>query len=346
MAALVLTDGVFKTGAQTWLLSSQAMITGTLLAVLALIWLDRLTRQSEEAVAEPSAVEEVAAPQPGTPRRGWLAVYWPLLVAILFIWLPLISVEFVFARSPELLEQLTGAVQPGEPLVVDPAPYQGAEQWRYEIRNIVGDVVGEGTCQIDAAEPTITITCVSFVEAYEVEYRGGTFLSSGGERIDQLVWDRPSSHVSRGFTTMDLSDGTFQSETVWSVSDGALMVDYADSNSVSADVSLPLEEDANVLLAHANIWPWHLAGVHFDEEPAGRIVRFHPYTWRNETQDQGPVTDLRRLAVLGREVVETPAGTFTAWKVTIGREETAWYDVSNGVTVVKFFNGIETWNLK
>jgi membrane protease YdiL (CAAX protease family) len=346
MAALVITDSVFKTGAQTWLLSPHAMVAGSLWAVIALIWLTRLTRQKEEAVSETSAVEEAVAVQPETPRRNWFSVYWSLVVAVLFIWLPLISIEFIFARSPERVEQLTGAVLPAEPLVVDPVPYQGAEQWRYEIRNIVGDVVGEGTCQIGAAEPALTVTCVSFVEVYDVEYNGGRFLSSGGSRSDLLTWDRAGSRVRGGVTAMDLSDSTFQSETAWSLSDGALMVEYSDSNSVSAEVSLPLEEDADVLLAHANIWPWHLAGVRFDEEPAGRVVRFHPYTWRNATQDQGPVAEARRMAVLGEEVVETPAGTFTAWKVTIGRDETAWYDVSNGVTVVKFFNGMETWNLK
>ncbi|HSV85470.1 MAG TPA: type II CAAX endopeptidase family protein [Levilinea sp.] len=346
MAALVITDGVFKTGAQTWLLSPNTIVAGVLIAVLSLIWLLRFTRQPSEAKVETPVVETEIAAQPEAPRRGWLRVYWPILVALLFIWLPLISVEVVFSRSPELLEQLTGVEQPGEPLVVDPVPWQGSEQWRYEIRNIVGDVVGEGTCQIGAAEPALTVTCVSFVEVYDVEYNGGRFLSSGGSRSDLLTWDRAGSRVSGGVTAMDLSSSTFQSETAWSLSDGALMVEYADSNSVSADVSLLLEDDENVLLAHANIWPWHLAGVRFDEKPAGRVVRFHPYTWRNATQDQGPVAEARRLAVLGEEVVETPAGTFTAWKVTIGRDETAWYDISNGVTVVKFFNGMETWNLK
>ena len=49
------------------------------------------------------------------------------------------------------------------------------------------------------------------------------------------------------------------------------------------------------------------------------------------------------MTVTGKEEVSTPAGKFTAWKVTLGSDQAAWYDAGGSHSPVKFSNGIETW---
>jgi membrane protease YdiL (CAAX protease family) len=353
MAALVITDGVFNTGAQTVLLSPVAMMVGPAVALVALLALIRFTRRAEAPAPEPPAApaeEPAAAPQPeASARRGWLRSYWPVVVALLFIWLPMISLEFVIARQPELLEQFS-SVQPTEPLQVGAAPWQEDQEWQYEIRNIVGDVVGVGTCTLDVRSETIEITCASDVDAYRVEHGGGTFMSSGGERIDQVAWYRADGRLVGGTTTMNLEDGAFHSDLSWVAMPGGVDIDYQDTFDANGDTFLswldtPRAEHPNLLTAHSKIWPWQLAGMPFEAGHTGSIIKFDPYTWRQTTQDQGPLAEIRNLNV-SEEEVQTPAGTFTAWKVSAHRDETAWFDVSDGVTVVQFFNGIETWVLK
>jgi len=51
------------------------------------------------------------------------------------------------------------------------------------------------------------------------------------------------------------------------------------------------------------------------------------------------------VLVYGSELVSTPAGTFVAWRVEVGEERVAWYDVESPHTLVKLENGIETWVL-
>jgi hypothetical protein len=64
------------------------------------------------------------------------------------------------------------------------------------------------------------------------------------------------------------------------------------------------------------------------------------------TQDNGPLTEKRTVAVTGREDVDTPSGRITAWKVAYGDNQAAWFDASDSRTVVKFTNSIETWYLR
>jgi hypothetical protein len=76
------------------------------------------------------------------------------------------------------------------------------------------------------------------------------------------------------------------------------------------------------------------------------VLRFNAYTWRGDTQDNGPLTEKRTVAVTGREDVDTPSGRITAWKVAYGDNQAAWFDASDSRTVVKFTNSIETWYLR
>jgi len=100
------------------------------------------------------------------------------------------------------------------------------------------------------------------------------------------------------------------------------------------------------LVVHDYTWPWQLAGFNRTQGETGSVVLFHPSTWRNETQDSGPVAEHQVVTVTGQEEVITPAGPFNAWKITVGRDLAAWYAVDGGPAPVMFFNGVETWLLE
>ena len=53
-------------------------------------------------------------------------------------------------------------------------------------------------------------------------------------------------------------------------------------------------------------------------EEMGEVVRFNPYTWRAQTNDNGPLWESQLVRVEAREVVSTPAGSFDTLKVSFG----------------------------
>ena len=120
LAALVITQGVFKTGIGQWIVSLPALVGGLLVAALATLALTWLTRRPASLVPP---VEETAARRTHARRPGWLAAGWPLLAAAL-IYFPVIGSEFIFSRSPEMT---------APPLKVSPACLAGRAY--LELRN-------------------------------------------------------------------------------------------------------------------------------------------------------------------------------------------------------------------
>jgi membrane protease YdiL (CAAX protease family) len=336
LAALVITENVFRTGVSNWLFNTPVILGGLGLSALALGLIIRLTR----APAAPAATVEPPAAAPA------LAQFWPLLAALL-IWLPVIGAEFFLSRSPDLLERLNPAAPP---LALDAAPWQAPQRWEYEIRNVADEVVGTGECVLEPGETLSELTCFSQVGAYEVQQGSSFYSSAGGQRTDTLRWQTADGRMLSGSTVLELTDGSYGSEMRWETGQDGIEIwrqvqgEDAVSDFLPFDHA-PLADSAGLILAPDNTWAWQLAGLKLEQSNSGDVVRFNPYTWRSETGDQGPAAERRRVSVSGQEQVETPAGEFTAWKVTSGSAEAAWYDM-NDRTVVRFFNGIETWSLK
>lgn len=334
LAALVITQGVFKTGIDKFIFSVPVLLAGMVMAVLALVGLIALTRRA----AIPSNREPAAAAPSAHP--AWLSQGWPLLVAGL-LYLSLVGIEFYYSRSPEPL---------AAPLLVSSTRWEGPQTWKYEIRNIADTVVGDGECLLVPGEAVNEITCSSKVIAYEVKHNNGTFMSSGGERIDRLRWQTADGRLISGGTALTLQDGEYVSETNWTVGVESIDIDMLRNGKEENSISLPYNEtplakNRDLIVAPDNTWPWQLAGIKLELEEIGNVVRFNSYTWRNKTQDSGPLAENRLVAVVDKEEVTTPAGEFTAWKVMLGEDQTAWYDVRGSHTLVKFFNGIESWSL-
>jgi len=338
LAALVITQGVFKTGIQNWIVSIPAILGGLVIAAAALAGLIWQTRRPVEE--QLTLTETAFATQPARP--AWLTQGWPLLAAG-GLYLAMAGAEFYFARSPQLTAQ---------PLQVGSSPWQTTQAWEYEIRNAADTVVGDADCQLVPDSAVIEITCRSTVEAYEVKTNNNsTFSSSGGERIDQLSWHAADGSPVFGKTALNLMEGTYTSTVSWTMStrgfDLRRIVEGEEEQIFDLPFSeTPLAKDFDLLVAPDYTWPWQLAGVELAQGTSGNVARFNAYTWRNDTQDSGPLVENRLVTVSGPEEVTTPAGKFTAWKVMLGSDQTAWFEANDSHSLVKFNNGIETWSLK
>ncbi len=333
LAALVLTEGVFHLGVTNWIFSAPALFGGMLLSALALIGLAQLTR--------PAPAEKPEPLEPAQPRTGpglW-AQNWPLL-GVAAIWLVFAGMEFVVARDPAFTAQ---------PLQVNSPGWEGARAWSYEVRNVLEEVVGKGECALGAGE-AMEITCSSEVKSYEARKGNSYYQSMGGRRVDRANWEPSGRQMLSGSTDLDLVNG-YQSMRSWVLDAEGFRVQVQESGAPDSTLSLPKQETPlaklpNLLAVDENTWPWQLAGLALEKGKAGRVVVFKPFTWREASSDNGPVAKAEVIQVVGQEEVLTPAGRFTAWRVDLGSSGTAWYDVHNPHTPVKFFNGVEIWYLQ
>ncbi|HZW04955.1 MAG TPA: type II CAAX endopeptidase family protein [Anaerolineaceae bacterium] len=338
LAALVLTSQVFPTGIDRVVTAAPVLIGGLVIAGLALIGLTVLTRLPAGPAPEPAAAPETET-LPVHPRR--LAAAWPLLAAAL-LWLPVVAVEFVYSRSPEALVT--------QPLVVEAVAWSAPQTWRYEIRNVADEVVGDATCELTTDETENSLACTSSVRAYEVQQGNSFYSSSGGSRTDRLTWRAANGALVNAEILMTLDDGTYRSETAWAQAADHIRITTQADEDEPQEITLPYSEtplagDPALPVVHDYTWAWQLAGLTLADGEMGSVVHFRPNTWREETQDSGPVSERALVSVAGQEDVVTPAGPCTAWKVTLGRELAAWYAVDGGPVPVKFFNGVETWLL-
>lgn len=346
LAALMVTQQVFPTGIQNWITTMPALIGGLMLAGLALFGLIRFT--AARPAVEPGFE---GAPLPRISRPG-ISTTWPLLAA-LAIFLAMIGTEWVYSRSPQAVDILRA---PGPALQVSASPWSASQTWRYEIRNIVEDVVGEGECNLTADGNEMELTCASTVRAYEVNTGQGTYASSGGRRVDEARWQAANGKFISGLTTLDLQGG-FQSQVDFRYCVDRIEIRYQEDGQGEKRLDLPfrqtaLSTDPTLLLAPDNTWPWQLAGItdaelSFETEPSRAVLRFNPFTWNNTIGASSPLAEPRLVTAGALEELQTPAGQYLARPVKSGDRDIAWYATRNGaLTVIQYFNGIETWILR
>ncbi len=331
MAALVLTNDVFNTGAPQLLLSPVSIGGGLGLALMAYVALLRLTRHPAPA----------AAREPRPAGRATLAAGWPLLLAGA-LYLGIIGVEFFTSRAPAPVNA---------PLHLPAADWDSAQTRRYEIRNAADDIVGEGECRLTPTADLIELTCTSTVRAYEVRIGNSYWSSAGGERVDTFVWQAADGRLLSGHTRQNLHAGAYRTTTRWERQAEGMAVVFEQENEPESRFFLPwsetpLAEAAALPIVTDFAAPWQLATLPLERGAGGQVARFNPYTWRPATEDSGPVLEQWPVTVLGREGISTPAGDFDAWRVAFGSRHTLWYAEASPALPVKFFNGIETWTLK
>jgi hypothetical protein len=196
----------------------------------------------------------------------------------------------------------------------------------------------------------VEIVCTSQVVAYQVTIGQSTWLSSGGEVTDLLRWESSNGRPLFGESIQILEEGQFQVSAQWEAHPTEIDIQLSITGQPHASSVVPLSEtpltkDPTLLLVADKTWPWQLAGMTLDVEEIGEVVRFNPYTWRAQTNDNGPLWESQLVRVEAIEQVTTPAGAFNALKVSLGDRQSVWYDLESGRIPVKFHTGVETWSL-
>lgn len=346
LAALVVTQQIFPTGIQNWITSIPALVCGLVVAILAVFGLVRLTPPDASI-----ATEVNAAPLPSVGQFK-LSTVWPILAA-LAIFLSTIGAEWIYSRTSQAV---AGLQVIGYALQVGKSPWSDPQTWRYEIRNVADDVVGEGECRLLPEENETQLTCTSTVQAYEVKQNQSTYVSSGGTRVDVLRWKPVNGEFISGSSTLELQDG-FGSQVDFELGSDRIEVHFQQKDQPEERLDLQFSQTAlstvpNMIVTPDYTWPWQLAGLYAQapdtgNKMSGDVLRFHPYTWNNATRSQGPLAEPHPVEITAAEVLQTPAGQYTAKAVKRGDHDAVWYAaVNDTVTVVKYFNGIETWYLK
>ncbi len=61
-----------------------------------------------------------------------------------------------------------------------------------------------------------------------------------------------------------------------------------------------------------------------------------PLTWRQETEDNGPLLTKERLSISGPESISVPAGEFQAWMVSLSNGQVAWYSADQPAILLRY----------
>ncbi|MGI5916041.1 MAG: type II CAAX prenyl endopeptidase Rce1 family protein [Anaerolineae bacterium] len=317
LAVLAMIGNVWFGAVETTILSLPSVVIGLLVASLSLFLLSRTTHPD---------------PTPAAPAvtRGGLARNWPLLAA-LPICLGFFAAEIFAGRSPELL---------ATPVVLDPLPWSEPQTWQYRITNVADEPVGHATCTLTPEADIVTLSCRQEQQGYEVR-QGQSYWSSGplaGERVVQ--WRRDT-----GAPLVDTADYE-QYHIAWSPGEGAIDVEVAYPGEAPQTWQEPLPPLAqDTLITSEGSWPWQLSALSFETGATARLAHLDPYTWRPATEDNGPVLQVVLVKIVGLEMLDTSAGPQKAWRVEVGEREVAWYDSKVPHTLLRYFNGMETWEM-
>lgn len=286
---------------------------GGALALLGL-WLFRRLTQPEALAIVPE-------------RRSFVARFWPLGVALL-LYLVLGGLEFVAGRHPNILAM-------GQPVALGESPWQRPTTWRYELRNVVDDPVGEAECTVLPEGEQVTLNCRVRQEAFEVEVGRSFWSSDSAEWLTTSVWTAQSLRLTEAQGLRDSQILSYSYQVALAEENLRLT---GETQGVSEDLILP----PRALVAYE--WPWRLSGLPFALGYSRDVTVAWPLRWRPETQDNGPYSEEAPLIVRGGTPIRTPWGNAVTWMVVVG-DQTAWYHADAPHHLLRYDDGFHTWLL-
>jgi membrane protease YdiL (CAAX protease family) len=283
-------------------------------------------------------------PAPAKPLSWW-AESWPL---------PIAGAVFlaVVAAQPHFWKQNSGSFVKFTPTELAAAPWETPVRWHYEVRNIAEQRIGKALCDLSSDGQGYRLCCTLEAKGYKLKVGQGHF-ERGGDSNDAHTnyWSRPGLGLIRGEVVQDTraAEHRYCWAHTYSLKDsGEIEVQEKGRGTQRLGVPRPAGKPVQIpawAVLTPGEWPWRLSALPFASGYQASVYLFRPYAWRPETRDNGPSLTPARLIVGGLESVQTPGGTIRAWKVQVGDRETAWYGEAAPHTVVKYFNGIETWLL-
>jgi len=282
-------------------------------------------------------------PPPAFPEpTSWLRRTWPLVIAVL-IFVVLAGLQFVAGRFPEALAL--------DRLELQEAPWEGPTQWRYELRtdafyppdafhpHILDEPVGHAECRLtpEPEDGAFALDCQVQQAAFEAR-KGRRYFNMDEMDLHQMIrWQRDGLHLVEGEAIQQ--SGERRLALTLTPDEEGLVLSVSQDDGPPEELTLP----DDVLLAAE--WPWRLSALPFRLSYSRKATLVWPSRWREETQSSGLVAEDTYVVVRGAEPVWTPAGSFVAWRVTVGDHQTAWYDAEAPHTLVRYHDGIVTYLL-
>jgi len=270
-------------------------------------------------------VQPKPAPEvnPEETRSKWLAVYWPLIVAVL-LYLTVVGITF-FTSLPKAAKTL----------VFTPPALEAPVETRYQAVNRAGDVVGEMECVLSPQAFTITLDCAETIQPYEVRIDNSMWSDSGHAADFHAAWDA---------ITLDLLDyrkyGTYfeGGEQTSEVKDGSLIT------TSFFDSYVPLSLSGAELIEYE--WVWRVNRLDISESSLFETPFVYLMRWDDALQKSLPTLRTESLKLEGAETITVPAGEFKVWKVTLDGQA-AWYlDEDDSYPLpIQFDDGMVTFSL-
>ena len=305
-------------------LSLWAALAGLVATVIILLVIRRLhpvpTLKEKELAGDEVLTEILPEPHP-----SWLGTYWPLIGAGL-IYLAVTGSILFTALNPALM----ASAKPAFSNVTVTYPTHS----EYQITNRAGDVVGSAICNLTPKSEQITLECSASMKAYEIHIGSSYFKDNDHTTTWSFAWDAHMQRLLSYEVARKNTDGTTFDALM---KDGFLVTTDGET---SAQVQLP--EDVLMPME----WAWRGSNL----LPTPTSTYKTPFAYLNqwdESQKKGvPVVQDQVLRLYNQETLTLPAGTFPAWKDTLGGQ-TAWYKPSDpyGPRPVKLDDGMVFYSL-
>jgi membrane protease YdiL (CAAX protease family) len=284
--------------------SLQASAFGILLLVVGLVLLQRLIYRPEPPMEQASQQVRLLS---------W-KVLWPILLAgVLFV---VMAVQEISQAKSQTALQLDGTQLPV------------SAQWKYELQHKGEKVVGSALCQWHQGEVDANLSCQSTNEGFEIQTGNSYFSSLAGSSSFNVQWRTVDLHLVNLYQK-NMNDKYQHS---WQVQERDELLQLSVQAEKLAQDTLTFPPQT--LLQEE--WAWRLMGLDFVPGRSYKVEYLIPHTWRQETEDNGPLLKQEKLTITGPESISVPAGEFLAWKVTLSNGQTAWYSVEQPTILLRF----------
>jgi membrane protease YdiL (CAAX protease family) len=250
-----------------------------------------------------------------------------ILTGIIYLFMA--GYELVGSKYPDLLAE--GKLVLSQPVLSQPLKLE------YEVRNPLDAPIGMAECTLTPMEMQVKLDCSKTAEGYQTQVGSSYWASESYSEQWSATW----LGVAYGLDAYRVEyNGENSSRIYWlEKQDSGLLIkiETPDANhSINLIYSTLVEEE----------WPWRLMGLEFQPALARKAVFISPLSYQPDLNISGPSTHDLAVTVIGADFVRTPAGNFIAWKVKVGDEGTAWYEVQAPHRLIKLETQFETLVLK
>jgi membrane protease YdiL (CAAX protease family) len=260
-------------------------------------------------------------PEVPRPKFAWVQV-WPLLIALV-LFFAVASIEFALGRNPEILVR--------EPLTFNPAPWERPAHWRYQVRNVLDETIGEADCRLTPQEEFFLLDCQLRVQAFTAEVDQSLHQSDRMTSRSSFQWRRQELDLVQGEVIRQ--GETHRQEARLERVGEQLIIEVARDGQPLQEVQAPA---ASLLVEE---WPWRLSALPFNLSYGAQTTLAWTGRWDEQTGETQPGYVEAIVLVRGGEPVWTPAGNFIAWRVTLEEDRIAWYDSHPPHTLVRLEQG-------